>query len=77
MSSPADELALALRRRRVLIVDENSRRDSEQHLAKLKAVSEEIERLGKQLPQPIDPQLAHFLTRCSYDKALEFLEGAV
>jgi hypothetical protein len=26
------------------------------------------------LPKPIDPQLAHFLQRKSYDKALEFLE---
>jgi hypothetical protein len=26
------------------------------------------------LPRPIDPQLAHYLQRRSYNKALEFLE---
>jgi hypothetical protein len=26
------------------------------------------------LPKPVHPQLAHFLERSSYDKALEFLE---
>jgi hypothetical protein len=30
----------------------------------------------KALPAPVDPQLAHFLSRCSYEKALEFLEQA-
>ena len=76
MSSPADELAAALRRRRALIADEESRSDQERHLAKLQAVSEEIDRLGQQLRQPVDPQLTHFLQRCSYDKALDFLESA-
>jgi hypothetical protein len=41
----------------------------------LKAVSAKIVALGKSLPPPIDPQLAHFLARCSYDKALEKLEA--
>jgi hypothetical protein len=31
--------------------------------------------LQERLPKPLDPQLAHFLARCSYDKALELLEG--
>jgi hypothetical protein len=68
------ELAAALKERRALIADETSRRDPEQHLARLQAVSEKIGALQGQLPQPLDPQLAHFLARCSYDKALAFLE---
>ena len=30
--------------------------------------------VGSRLPHPIDPRLAHYLQRRSYDKALEFLE---
>ena len=44
-------------------------------MARLRAVSEKIDILVSTLPKPIDPQLAHFLQRKSYDKALEFLEG--
>ncbi len=75
MLSSEGELAAALRQRRSLIADERSRRDPQRHVAKLQAVSEEIVFLQESLPQPIDPQLAHFLARCSYDKALEFLEA--
>ena len=74
MNSPEADLADALRERRALIADETSRREPEQHLEKLKAISEKIVALGKSLPSPIDPQLAHYLARCSYDKALEALE---
>ena len=74
MSSPENELAEALRERRSLIADEASRREPDQHLARLQSVSEKIVTLQEQLPKPLDPQLAHFLARCSYDKALEFLE---
>jgi hypothetical protein len=41
----------------------------------LKAVSEKIQTLQEALPQPVDPQLAHYLQRKSYDKALEYLES--
>jgi hypothetical protein len=75
MNSPEAELAAALHERRALIADEASRNDPEQHLVRLKAVSEKIAELGKALPAPVDPQLAHFLARCSYDKALEQLES--
>ena len=37
-------------------------------------ISEKIDKLQAALPQPIDPRLAHYLQRRSYDKALEFLE---
>lgn len=77
LKSPETELAAALRERRALIADEASRSAPEQHIAKLKAVSEKIVALGEALPQPVDPQLAHYLARCSYDKALEALETAL
>jgi hypothetical protein len=44
-------------------------------MARLQTVSAKIESLGAALPKPIDPRLAHYLQRRSYDKALEFLEG--
>ena len=49
--------------------------DKETHMARLSAVSEKIDKLAAALPRPIDSQLAHYLKRRSYDKALEFLEG--
>ena len=69
------DLATALRERLTIIGDENSRRDPEKHTARLRAVSEKIDNLAAALPKPIDPQLAHFLQRKSYDKALEFVEA--
>jgi hypothetical protein len=75
MNSTKAELAVALRQRLAIIADETSRRDPDRHLEKLKSVSEKIAVLGKSLASPVDPQLAHFLARCSYDKALELLEA--
>ena len=69
------DLAAALRERLTIISDESSRRDPEAHTARLQAISEKIEKLAAAMPKPIDPQLAHFLRRKSYDKALEFLEN--
>jgi hypothetical protein len=68
------DLVAALRKRLAIIRDENSRRDPEKHMAHLRAISEKIDNLAAALPKPIDPQLAHFLQRKSYDKALELLE---
>jgi hypothetical protein len=68
-------LAQALRERLAVIRDEESRRDEAKHIASLRAISEKIDRLQATLPQPIDPRLAHYLQRKSYDKALEFLES--
>ena len=74
MVNPTSHLAAALRERLSIIQDQDSRRDQEKHMARLAAVSERIDTLAAALPKPIDPQLAHFLQRKSYDKALEFLE---
>jgi hypothetical protein len=70
------DLAEALRERLAIIHDEDSRRDGAKHIARLKAISERIDKLQEALPQPIDPRLAHYLQRKSYDKALEFLENS-
>ena len=75
MQKEMSELANALRERLAIIRDEDSRRDPEKHTARLCAVSEKIDNLAAALPKPIDPQLAHFLQRKSYDKALAVLEG--
>ena len=69
------DLREALRERLAIIRDEQSRRDEEKHLARLRDVSEKIEKLQAALPQPLDPRLTHYLQRKSYDKALEYLEG--
>jgi hypothetical protein len=75
MEKPFEDLAEALRDRLAAIHDDQSRRDKTKHIARLKAVSERIENLQTRLPKPIDPRLAHYLQRKSYDKVLEFLEG--
>jgi hypothetical protein len=69
------DLAQALRERLAVIRDEQSRRDEEKHMARLHTISEKIDKLQAALPRPIDPRLAHYLQRRSYDKALEFLES--
>lgn len=69
------DLAATLRERLSIIRDAESRRDPEKHMARLRAISEKIDKLQAALPSPIDPQLAHYLERRSYDKALEFIEN--
>jgi hypothetical protein len=73
--NPTSELASALRERLAIIQDAVSRRDPEKHIERLRVISEKIDNLAAALPKPIDPELAHFLQRKSYDKALEHLEG--
>ena len=75
-ATPHEQLAAALRERLTVIRDGESRRNPERHMERLKAISENIERLSASLPEPVEPRLAHFLERKSYDKALELLEGA-
>ena len=76
MENALADLAEALRERLALVRDEESRRDGLKHIARLRAVSERIDRLQESLPRAIDPRLKHYLERKSYDKALEFLEGS-
>ena len=76
MESALADLAQALRDRLAIIHDDESRRNADAHMARLRAVSEKIEELQETLPQPIDARLAHYLQRRSYDKALELLENS-
>jgi hypothetical protein len=75
MENALVDLREALRERLAIIHDEKSRGDEEAHMARLRVISEKIDRLQSALPQPVDPRLAHYLQRRSYDKALEFLES--
>lgn len=75
MENALADLAEALRERLAVIRDEQSRRDEAKHIARLRVVSEKIDKLQAALPEPVDPRLAHYLGRKSYDKALEYLEG--
>lgn len=73
-SAPYQSLAGALQSRIDLIADrEFYHRDPVAHLAELQSVSEKIVASANQLPPPIDPQLAHYLQRSSYDKALAMI----
>jgi hypothetical protein len=69
-------LANALRERLVVIADrELYAREPAAHLEKLRSVSETIRQLQIELGASIDPQLAHYLERSSFDKALAYLEA--
>ena len=69
-------LVTALRERLAVIADRDwYARDPAGHLERLRVVSEQIAALQQQLPPPVDPQLRHYFERCSYDKALAFLEA--
>lgn len=74
METPTAKLASALRERLAIIGDEESRKNVDAHMERLRVVSEKIEALIRSLPLYIDPQLTHFLSRRSYDKALDRLE---
>ena len=70
------DLAAALRERLAIIADRATyERDPQAHLQQLQSASERILELTHQLPVPVDPQLAHYLQRCSYDKALALLSS--
>lgn len=77
MKDPTSELVSALRERLAIIADEESRRDTDKHLVRLRSVSEKIARLEEELPRPLDSRLSHYLQRQSYDKALELLETQI
>lgn len=68
-------LAALLRRRTATIADHGWRdRDPSAHLEALKSVSEEIGQAHTALSGQIPGQLEHFLSGCSYDKALALIE---
>jgi hypothetical protein len=75
MESALADLAQALRERLAIIHDEQSRRNPDAHMARLRTISEKIDELQAALPQRIDPRLTHYLQQRSYEKALEFIES--
>lgn len=76
METDLQSLADALRERRRLIADrEFYARDPADHLTALQRVSQEIVDRAAALPLPAPSQLAHYLQRCSYDKALAWIES--
>ncbi|MDB6153785.1 MAG: hypothetical protein JWL90_2238 [Chthoniobacteraceae bacterium] len=76
MAASYQTLASALRERLAVIQDREAyAQDPDAHLERLKSVSERITVLQTELPPPVDPQLEHYLKRCSFDKALAFIEA--
>jgi hypothetical protein len=69
------ELIAALQKRLAVIGDAALREsDPARQLAELRHVSERIVELQACLPPSAHPQLLHYFERCSYDKALAWLE---
>ena len=77
MEGALADLAQTLRERIAIVHDDESRRNVDTHMARLRAVSEKIDRLQESLPPSTDPRLKHYLDRKSYDKALEYLEASL
>lgn len=70
-----DELTALLTERLEIIGDGDLReRDPEEHLRRLREISERIDEERRRLEAELDPRLAHFLERCSYAKALAYLK---
>jgi hypothetical protein len=68
-------LAEALRERMAVIGDrELLQRDPAAHLEKLKAASQRIDEEAAALPTPVPADLAHYLHRASFAKALAWIE---
>ncbi len=69
----------ALLEERLRIIGDHAWRDRDQagHLEALKKVAVEIEAAKKQVPRNLDPDLTHYLERCSFDKALERIRGYI
>ncbi len=71
-----DDLADLLRRRLAIIADHGFRdRDADAHLDALRRVSEEIAAWHARHRGSLPPRLEHFLSGCSYQKALDFIES--
>jgi len=77
-SEPApdlQDLVTLLRRRVEVIADHAWRdRDAEAHLEALKSVSLEIMAIHQSLAGTLPARLDHFLTQCSFEKALAYIE---
>lgn len=73
-NGPYADLEALLRKRLEVIADHALRdRDPAAHLDALREVSLAIAAAAEAVPA-LPPRLGHFLERCSYEKALEFIE---
>ena len=72
-----DQLASGFRARLSIIADYKLRdQDPVAHLKKLMEASQTLDALIAALPKSeLDPHLRHYLDRCSFDKALEWIES--
>ncbi len=69
-------LAEALETRLALIADRAwVQRDAAGHLAALQQISLTLDSLAAALPRPLPGDLAHYLERRSYDKALAWIQA--
>ena len=75
MNSTYAALAEALESRLALIADRDwVARDATGHLDALRAISEKLDLISAALPRPLSGELAHYLERRSYDKALDWIQ---
>ncbi len=71
-----DDLRAALKERLLVIGDKEARESNPTaHLERLKTASQAISKLQAELPKDADARLRHYLDRCSYDKALEWIDA--
>ena len=70
------EITAALKKR-IEVIHDRALRDSDPagHLNELRRASERIVELEGLLPATTHPQLRHYFERCSYDKALAWIEA--
>ena len=75
MNSTYAALAEALESRLGLIADRAwVARDATGHLDALRAISDKLDLISAALPRPLPGELAHYLERRSYDKALDWIQ---
>ncbi len=76
LSPELQRLKASLQKRLDLIADHAFRdRDPEGHLAELREISESLTEQQRALASHVDARLNHYLTQCSYSKALDHLHG--
>lgn len=77
-ASAITELQSLLQHRLAVIANEKLRTEEpEEQLRQLQQVSEEINTWHQTYHHRIDRNLDHFLTGCSYQKALDYLDSGV
>ena len=69
MSNHADHVANQIRENLIAIVEEAGSGDS----AKIISAAKQLDTVARERGSELEPRLAHFLERRSYQKALEFL----